>query len=88
MTSAIKVPAAGVLGGEANVRPLPLESQICYLPPRNGDVAQLGERGVRNAEVGSSILLVSTRCKIPTLISRDLLARSPPCNDRVWRIRS
>lgn len=26
-----------------------------------GDVAQLGERGVRNAEVGSSILLVSTR---------------------------
>ena len=25
-----------------------------------GDVAQLGERGVRNAEVGSSILLVST----------------------------
>ncbi len=26
---------------------------------RSGDVAQLGERGVRNAEVGSSILLVS-----------------------------
>ena len=28
--------------------------------PDNGAVAQLGERGVRNAEVGSSILLRST----------------------------
>src|SRR5688500_6563037 len=27
----------------------------------NGDVAQLGERRVRNAKVGSSILLVSTK---------------------------
>lgn len=31
-----------------------------YHPIDRGDVAQLGERGVRNAEVGSSILLVST----------------------------
>ena len=31
-----------------------------YHPLDRGDVAQLGERGVRNAEVGSSILLVST----------------------------
>ena len=31
-----------------------------YHPHDRGDVAQLGERGVRNAEVGSSILLVST----------------------------
>ncbi len=28
---------------------------------RCGDVAQLGERRVRNAKVGSSILLVSTK---------------------------
>ncbi len=33
---------------------------ICSDTPSFGDVAQLGERGVRNAEVGSSILLVST----------------------------
>jgi hypothetical protein len=31
----------------------------------NGDVAQLGERRVRNAKVGSSILLVSTKQKGP-----------------------
>ena len=29
--------------------------------PLSGDVAQLGERRVRNAKVGSSILLVSTK---------------------------
>ena len=29
------------------------------LPQKHGGVAQLGERGVRNAEVRSSILLVS-----------------------------
>jgi hypothetical protein len=28
---------------------------------RFGDVAQLGERGVRNAEARSSILLISTK---------------------------
>ena len=31
-------------------------------PAVDGAVAQLGERGVRNAEVGSSILLRSTDC--------------------------
>ena len=41
-----------------------------YHPLDRGDVAQLGERGVRNAEVGSSILLVSTKyggqtCSVP-----------------------
>ena len=30
---------------------------------KNGDVAQLGERGVRNAEVRGSIPLISTRIK-------------------------
>ena len=34
---------------------------LCYLFPVAGDVAQMGERSVRNAEVGSSILLVSTQ---------------------------
>src|SRR5262245_61829327 len=36
----------------------------CKIPPslqEYGDVAQLGERRVRNAKVGSSILLVSTK---------------------------
>jgi hypothetical protein len=32
-----------------------------------GDVAQLGERRVRNAKVGSSILLVSTSASSPVL---------------------
>ena len=32
---------------------------LCYLFLIAGDVAQMGERSVRNAEVGSSILLVS-----------------------------
>ena len=40
--------------GIANAR----TSHIIWELP--GDVAQLGERSVRNAEVGSSILLVST----------------------------
>src|SRR5438093_12701399 len=30
--------------------------------PGSGEVAQLGERRVRNAKVGSSILLLSTKC--------------------------
>ena len=34
-----------------------------------GDVAQLGERRVRNAKVGSSILLVSTTIQRPTVLS-------------------
>jgi hypothetical protein len=33
---------------------------IHLLKTKSGDVAQLGERRVRNAKVGSSILLVST----------------------------
>ena len=33
-----------------------------------GGVAQLGERRVRNAEVGSSILLLSTKYKRPTVL--------------------
>ena len=38
-----------------------LHSRFCYkIRVIIGDVAQLGERRVRNAKVGSSILLVST----------------------------
>src|SRR5881409_2508667 len=34
------------------------------MPDCRGDVAQLGERRVRNAKVGSSILLVSTKKRV------------------------
>src|SRR4030095_7392673 len=44
---------------------------------RRGDVAQLGERRVRNAKVGSSILLVSTT------ISPDPACKSSPVNKPV-----
>src|SRR6516164_8431872 len=37
-----------------------------------GDVAQLGERRVRNAKVGSSILLVSTNSPRPPMLRRPL----------------
>src|SRR6185437_1059187 len=40
-----------------------------YLRPC-GDVAQLGERRVRNAEVEGSIPFVSTRCPLPTTLRR------------------
>ena len=40
---------------------LALESAPRWFAAGRGDVAQLGERRVRNAKVGSSILLVSTR---------------------------
>lgn len=36
------------------------ERPFCYSSWRVGGVAQLGERRVRNAKVGSSILLLST----------------------------
>ena len=42
----------------------PSDTLVCAAP---GDVAQLGERRVRNAKVGSSILLVSTRFVNPAL---------------------
>jgi hypothetical protein len=35
----------------------------------DGAVAQLGERRVRNAKVGSSILLRSTKIQRPTVLS-------------------
>jgi hypothetical protein len=39
----------------------PIKCKIfCRKSVNDGDVAQLGERRVRNAKVGSSILLVST----------------------------
>ena len=38
-------------------------------PAHRGAVAQLGERGVRNAEVGSSILLRSTPPTSPVIIT-------------------
>lgn len=45
--------------------PRPATTALTYYAFSAGDVAQLGERGVRNAEVGSSILLVSTRTRSP-----------------------
>ena len=39
----------------------------------HGEVAQLGERCVRNAEVGSSILLFSTIIPRPTILRRPFL---------------
>src|SRR5262245_56863964 len=60
--------AAGAPAGARKCAPrgLGLLTGCCRPPPRvksrllRGVVAQLGERGVRNAEVGSSILLHST----------------------------
>ena len=68
LEAAIELAAAerhdkGPHGGSANA----LHTSALSDPARGGriappgDVAQLGERRVRNAEVGSSILLVSTR---------------------------
>jgi hypothetical protein len=45
--------------------PLPM-----CLGSRYGDVAQLGERRVRNAKVGSSILLVSTNKTLEESIAK------------------
>ena len=42
------------------MREFTVERPVRYTFAPDGDVAQLGERRVRNAEVGSSILLVST----------------------------
>ncbi len=39
------------------------------VPPEYGPIAQLGERCVRNAEVGSSILLRSTTTKASLLLA-------------------
>ena len=50
----------------------PATTALTYYAFFAGDVAQLGERGVRNAEVGSSILLVSTTHKKAPKV-RDLL---------------
>ncbi len=47
----------------------------------SGGVAQLGERCVRNAEVGSSILLLSTTRKGPDLLWPFSWAREGQC----WR---
>ena len=41
-------------------QPVPRAVQVLRATRKRGDVAQLGERRVRNAKVGSSILLVST----------------------------
>ena len=43
-----------------NAMPVHRTSKHRYLKGSKGGVAQLGERCVRNAEVGSSILLLST----------------------------
>ena len=44
---------------------------------RNGGVAQLGERRVRNAKVRSSILLVSTTIQRPTVLGWAFLFGAP-----------
>jgi hypothetical protein len=46
------------LSKSGNLRSIRGKKGVCCAP--SGDVAQLGERRVRNAKVGSSILLVST----------------------------
>ena len=48
-----------------------------YNPSPCGDVAQLGERRVRNAEVVSSILIVSTRIPRPTVLRWPFCLRNP-----------
>ena len=49
--------------------------QGCIILPLQGPIAQLGERCVRNAEVGSSILLRSTNSKTQPLPVGFFLAR-------------
>jgi hypothetical protein len=48
------------VGATAPGRPFPPPSIAAKITAYLGEVAQLGERRVRNAEVGSSILLFST----------------------------
>src|SRR5688500_3412311 len=57
------------------------EQALCLSPPderptTSGRLAQLGERCVRNAEVGSSILLPSTNLRSPAFM-RELRVASP-----------
>ena len=52
-------------GGGLSIRVPPPPAGIEYNSRPVGDVAQLGERRVRNAKVGSSILLVSTTTLCP-----------------------
>ena len=50
---------------EARADHAPTKGVLIEFAPLVGDVAQLGERRVRNAKVGSSILLVSTTKNSP-----------------------
>ncbi len=57
-------PGAGGLPNEMEKDPrrtLACPEKAVYIPPYLGDVAQLGERRVRNAEARGSIPLISTR---------------------------
>src|SRR5437899_762740 len=88
---AVALPRRGYYVGTARVDPNPTQimgfpqvydgraSSYNYAP--RGDVAQLGERRVRNAEVGSSILLVSTTNSRPLVLRRPSFLRRPAC----WR---
>ena len=61
--------------------PVYAEARASYNPAPCGDVAQLGERRVRNAEVVSSILIVSTIISRPTAFPVGLVvceSRLPP----------
>src|SRR5687768_14113550 len=60
------------------------EQALCLSPPderptTSGRLAQLGERCVRNAEVGSSILLPSTNLRSPAFMRELRLASHPSC---------
>lgn len=53
-----------------------------------GAVAQLGERGVRNAKVGSSILLRSTFQSLSKMVFTAEAARVSEVPGRRWRLES
>ncbi len=55
------------------------------MPALDGAVAQLGERRVRNAKVGSSILLGSTKYESPTVISWVFLLPAPGATGLMWQ---
>ena len=71
--------AAGPYGGVEITGPL------CQIGGRFGAVAQLGERRVRNAKVGSSILLGSTIISIKALFYMLFMSERPPLAAG-WRI--
>ena len=58
--------------GRGNRRKFTAQARTRYNRAPCGDVAQLGERRVRNAKVGSSILLVSTSSRTKAVRQRSV----------------